>query len=80
MSHNIEDMLVTQFLYNWGQRSRLQLPQNGTYQSLLFLCINTKFDIVATKNVGDILGIYFKSSIEAKGQGHSDLKQYATFL
>ena len=39
-----------------------------------------KFDIDATKKCGRNVGDMILSSFEARGHGHSDLKQYATFL
>ena len=40
---------------------------------------HTKFEIVTSNNVGDYVVDTFFSRIEAIGQVHNNLKQYATF-
>ena len=48
------------------------------YNLKIKMHVRTKFEIVTSNNLGVCLGNDF-SSIEAIGQGHSDLKQYVTF-
>ena len=57
MSHNLEEMLSTWFLYNWGQRPRSKLPKVARYNIQYPDASTQKLRLLPKKNMGYLLGI-----------------------